>query len=421
MLSILNSVIANAKLPTAAAGALTSTFFSLAIGLLTVFTPTLASAGTYDELFSGAYAGIDFGTGTPDIIGGSGSAINSKGSSIYGVQAGYNKRIMRNRWLIGLEGYYHKNKEQSVSLAAADSEMGEVGEINFGADTYGVDLRLGYPTRRWMPYLRVGYGGIKATGDVSSVTGSSISTSMLHYGLGMEFAVGKNWTVGGEYTNSKGSSKEVGGTSYKLEDNAFLLQLRYYLSARNASQEVEAPEIKVSPNATSEPPPQYSFTANNAAGNTSSSSSIFQIGSYDATTEQQVAEEPPQQPCSANLVLPGKTSFAFNRAGLTTSATNAIREFVGVLQRGNYSGLRVLGYSDRLGDDAYNQQLSLDRALSVKSYLSKFMPENLIQAEGRGEADPKTEGQCKQTNRKQLIECLEPDRRVEVVAVGKCN
>ena len=76
------------------------------------------------------------------------------------------------------------------------------------------------------------------------------------------------------------------------------------------------------------------------------------------------------------------------------------------------------GYTDRIGSDKYNDHLSLRRAQAVKSYLvSKEIESNRVHTEDKGKRNPITTG-CNQKNRKQLIACLAPDRRVEVEVVG---
>ena len=79
--------------------------------------------------------------------------------------------------------------------------------------------------------------------------------------------------------------------------------------------------------------------------------------------------------------------------------------------------VHVIGYTDRLDSDAYNQKLSEHRAATVRDYLiSRGVSAGRVDAEGRGEADPvKT---CNEKNRTRLIACLAPDRRVVVEAEG---
>lgn len=80
----------------------------------------------------------------------------------------------------------------------------------------------------------------------------------------------------------------------------------------------------------------------------------------------------------------------------------------------------VLGYTDRLGKKAYNQSLSQKRAHEVMSYMvSKGIPANVISSQGRGEANPVTGSTCNNVKpRASLINCLAPDRRVEIEIQG---
>jgi outer membrane protein OmpA-like peptidoglycan-associated protein/predicted small secreted protein len=76
--------------------------------------------------------------------------------------------------------------------------------------------------------------------------------------------------------------------------------------------------------------------------------------------------------------------------------------------------IRVLGYTDRLGSDAYNETLSQRRADTVAAYLvEKHVPSDLIGTEGHGKSDPVA--QCPDDkSRTRLIACLAPNRRVLV-------
>lgn len=80
----------------------------------------------------------------------------------------------------------------------------------------------------------------------------------------------------------------------------------------------------------------------------------------------------------------------------------------------------VLGYTDRIGSEQFNQRLSEQRAQSVVNYLvSKGIPANKISARGMGKADPVTGSTCDSVKgRDALINCLAPDRRVEIEVKG---
>ncbi|MDP9894317.1 outer membrane protein OmpA-like peptidoglycan-associated protein [Variovorax boronicumulans] len=81
--------------------------------------------------------------------------------------------------------------------------------------------------------------------------------------------------------------------------------------------------------------------------------------------------------------------------------------------------VRVTGHTDRLGSESYNQALSLARATTVRDYLVQAgVPAQSVQVQGRGESEPKV--QCAQASRAALIDCLAPNRRVEIeVSTGR--
>ncbi len=81
--------------------------------------------------------------------------------------------------------------------------------------------------------------------------------------------------------------------------------------------------------------------------------------------------------------------------------------------------VRVTGYTDRLGTDAYNRQLSLARAETIRAYLTtRGLPGDLIVAQGLGKADPVSNG-CPAGRSAEAIACLAPDRRVRIDVAGE--
>lgn len=78
----------------------------------------------------------------------------------------------------------------------------------------------------------------------------------------------------------------------------------------------------------------------------------------------------------------------------------------------------VTGHTDFLGSDAYNQRLSQNRARTVTNYLvERGVPANIIRSVGAGETDPVKQCDTK-LPRNQLIDCLQPNRRVTVDVDG---
>jgi OOP family OmpA-OmpF porin len=100
----------------------------------------------------------------------------------------------------------------------------------------------------------------------------------------------------------------------------------------------------------------------------------------------------------------------------------ALDKFAAELTGTKYGTITVEGYTDRLGSDAYNQKLSVERADAVKTYLadSKGIDPAKISAVGHGKSAPVTKpDECRGEKRSPaLIACLQPDRRVEIEVTG---
>ena len=77
--------------------------------------------------------------------------------------------------------------------------------------------------------------------------------------------------------------------------------------------------------------------------------------------------------------------------------------------------LTITGYSDRLGNEAHNQRLSLQRARTVERYLRTHGVTLPIVAVGRGSSNPLVD--CRRSVREELVRCLAPNRRVEIELV----
>jgi OOP family OmpA-OmpF porin len=122
------------------------------------------------------------------------------------------------------------------------------------------------------------------------------------------------------------------------------------------------------------------------------------------------------------ITLQSKALFDFDKAVLKPEGKAALdAEVVSKLpQVQKLEIVLVSGHTDRIGTDAYNQKLSERRADAVRDYLvSKGVAKDKIEALGLGEKQPVTGDKCQQKNRKELIACLQPDRRVEVEVKGE--
>lgn len=141
-----------------------------------------------------------------------------------------------------------------------------------------------------------------------------------------------------------------------------------------------------------------------------------------AVLEPPHPEAPPAPPTvmpAQPIRLSSDALFGFDSATLTAAGRQKLD---GLLQQvraaSQVQNIDVVGYTDRIGSDAYNMGLSQRRAAAVRDYLVQGgVPADAIQMEGRGKADPVVE--CKDTRRAALIACLAPNRRVELSGIAK--
>ncbi|MDP2094544.1 MAG: OmpA family protein [Hydrogenophaga sp.] len=141
-----------------------------------------------------------------------------------------------------------------------------------------------------------------------------------------------------------------------------------------------------------------------------------------------VVQAPPPAPVLPAVVEPRRVSlsaeslFGFDAHTVKPEGRAALDQFARDLAGTRYESIRVQGHTDRLGSQAYNQQLSEQRAAAVKNHLviTGQLDGSKISAVGKGETEPVTQpADCQgQQRTPALVACLQPDRRVEVEVTG---
>ncbi|WP_239186784.1 OmpA family protein [Candidatus Nitrotoga sp. HW29] len=136
--------------------------------------------------------------------------------------------------------------------------------------------------------------------------------------------------------------------------------------------------------------------------------------------EEPVAAPEPPVVVTKKITLDASELFDFAEPILRPSARATLDDFVEKLNNTNPQTIKVVGHTDRFGSAHYNQILSEQRAATVKAYLvRKGISPDIVFSEGKGDTQPiTTKDQCPGNKTLKTIECLQPDRRVEIEMTG---
>ena len=103
--------------------------------------------------------------------------------------------------------------------------------------------------------------------------------------------------------------------------------------------------------------------------------------------------------------------FDFDKAVLKPEGKAKLDDLVGKVKGINLEVIIAVGHTDSVGNDSYNQKLSVRRAEAVKGYLvSKGIEKNRVYTEGKGEKQPVADNKTAEGRAK--------NRRVEIEVVG---
>ncbi len=103
----------------------------------------------------------------------------------------------------------------------------------------------------------------------------------------------------------------------------------------------------------------------------------------------------------------GDVLFAFNQSDLTPAAQSKLDSLMPKLQSADVVSIKVIGHTDSVGSDTYNQALSERRASSVAAYLlSQGVAPNKLTSEGKGQSQPVADNETEEGRAK--------NRRVEL-------
>lgn len=152
-----------------------------------IVVPVIGYTQTAD--FSGAHVGVRFGVNRSDASG-NGVNVASQNKTYPGFSLGYGWQM--DSFYVGLETFadYHVH-----STTGKDA---------------GLDLKLGLPNQRWMPYVKLGVVGT--------------TPYRMHQGVGLAYGLNKNWSVDAEWTHDRSTLSGLERSNHNLS-----VGLHYYL------------------------------------------------------------------------------------------------------------------------------------------------------------------------------------------------
>lgn len=304
----------------------------------------------------------------------------------------------------GRGGFFKIGKEVSehwdVQIGGGSARAGEDLEIAGGGGKYrqtllGVDALYMFSRDKFRPFLVAGLGLARndIDYDINGVDIGDKKTSwMANVGLGAQYLFTENvglqadlrhvWSRA-DFGNNAGAfglsdPGTVGNTYFNLGG------IIRFGAPKQAVAEAPAPEPVM---AAPEPEP----------------------------TPAPVAKE--CKPKVERFMLSSEILFGFDKDQLKPEGLQVLdNEVIPKIKSEPFEVVFVTGHTDLLGSFEYNDALSERRAEKVKAYLvSQGIDANMITAYGAGESTPVD--LCSESlPRKQLIECLQPNRRVEIEA-----
>ncbi|MDH3900541.1 MAG: OmpA family protein [Gammaproteobacteria bacterium] len=100
---------------------------------------------------------------------------------------------------------------------------------------------------------------------------------------------------------------------------------------------------------------------------------------------------PPPQPVYEKVTISATALFDFNKAVVKPDGKTAIRELADTIKAkgAQVVDINVIGHTDSVGPEEYNQQLSVRRATAVKDYMvTQGIDAGIIDVSGKGESSP---------------------------------
>jgi OOP family OmpA-OmpF porin len=280
-----------------------------------------------------------------------------------------------------------------LGYTSADNDVAGAGG-NYKQTSLGLDALYMFSRDKFRPFLLAGIGAARNNVDYSGIglTDKSKTSWMANVGLGAQYLFNDTFGLQADLRHqwSKAEAQNAAGTVDADETigNTLLSLGGIFRFGAPAPVVAEAaPEPAPVPVAEPEPVPA-----------------------------PEPAPEVKCVPQVETISIGAEKLFAFNKAGLQDTSVIDTEVIAKMKDNPIFASVKIVGHTDKLGSEAYNQKLSEKRAKMVRDYIiSKGIEADRLVAVGMGETSPKVN--CDGTKgRKAMIECLAPNRRVEIEA-----
>lgn len=270
------------------------------------------------------------------------------------------------------------------------------GNNKYEQSSLGVDALYMFSRGKFRPFVLAGLGA--EYDQVKSLGGSTNRTSpFINAGIGFQLGFTDQW---GMQADLRRSHTFVNGNTFPFEranTSTVTLALTYAFSAPQAPMPMMKSETTpyTPPPVIRQPEP------------------MVQAPMPAPAPPPPPPPAPPAPPRFEKITLSSTDLFSFDSSVLPAqhSKLDAIADALN--KDTTVKNVAITGYTDRLGSAVYNLRLSQRRADAVKMYLSqKGIADSRLVALGKGEENPVV--QCNEKKQATLIECLAPNRRVEI-------
>lgn len=304
---------------------------------------------------------------------------------------------------LGKELSEHWDIQFGASHARASNDINGVGG-KYKQSLLGVDALYFFSRSQFRPFVLAGFGVARNKVDYSRINldDKSQTSPFGNVGAGAQYLISDNFGLQADVRHvwSRAGTESVGADVGRLNADRTVGNTYVNLGAIFRFG-AAAPVAKVE--TTPEPAAPY-------------------VKPVAAAPEQKVESLPAIPACVEKfktVEVSAEKLFGFDQATLREDGKAELDAAILTIKgHPAITLVMVTGHTDRIGSDAYNQKLSERRANQVKEYMiANGVDGSRLKAVGKGKSMPVVG--CEGLRGAAVVECLAPNRRVEISAEEK--